>query len=51
LIGGFIVFNGFQTIARVAEHDGLPEILTEDLRHDRLYGTARVGLCIPVPIV
>jgi len=25
-----------------AEHYGLPEILTEDLQHDRLYGTVRV---------
>ena len=25
-----------------AEHYGLPEILTEDLLHDRLYGTVRV---------
>jgi len=24
-----------------AEHYGLPEILTEDLQHDRLYGTVR----------
>jgi predicted nucleic acid-binding protein len=33
-----------------AEHYGLSEILTEDLQHDRLYGTVRVvnpflGLC------
>lgn len=25
-----------------AEHYGVPEILTEDLQHDRLYGTVRV---------
>jgi predicted nucleic acid-binding protein len=25
-----------------AEHYGMPEILTEDLQHDRLYGTVRV---------
>jgi predicted nucleic acid-binding protein len=25
-----------------AEHYGLPELLTEDLQHDRLYGTVRV---------
>jgi predicted nucleic acid-binding protein len=25
-----------------AEHYGLPEILTEDLQHDRLYGSVRV---------
>ena len=25
-----------------AEHYGLPEILTEDLQHDRLYGTVRI---------
>ena len=25
-----------------AEHYGLPEIFTEDLQHDRLYGTVRV---------
>jgi len=25
-----------------AEHYGLQEILTEDLQHDRLYGTVRV---------
>jgi predicted nucleic acid-binding protein len=25
-----------------AEHNGLAEILTEDLQHDRLYGTVRV---------
>lgn len=25
-----------------AEHYGLPEILSEDLQHDRLYGTVRV---------
>jgi predicted nucleic acid-binding protein len=25
-----------------AEHYGLPEILTEDFQHDRLYGTVRV---------
>ncbi len=25
-----------------AEHYGLPEIITEDLQHDRLYGTVRV---------
>ena len=25
-----------------AEHYGLPEIVTEDLQHDRLYGTVRV---------
>jgi predicted nucleic acid-binding protein len=25
-----------------AEHYGLPEMLTEDLQHDRLYGTVRV---------
>ena len=25
-----------------AEHYGLAEILTEDLQHDRLYGTVRV---------
>jgi predicted nucleic acid-binding protein len=25
-----------------AEYYGLPEILTEDLQHDRLYGTVRV---------
>ena len=25
-----------------AEHYGLPQILTEDLQHDRLYGTVRV---------
>jgi predicted nucleic acid-binding protein len=25
-----------------AEHYGLPELLTEDLEHDRLYGTVRV---------
>jgi predicted nucleic acid-binding protein len=25
-----------------AEHYGLPEILTEDFQHDRMYGTVRV---------
>jgi predicted nucleic acid-binding protein len=25
-----------------AEHYGLPEIITEDLQHDRLYGTVRI---------
>ncbi len=25
-----------------AEHYGLPELLTEDLQHDRYYGTVRV---------
>jgi predicted nucleic acid-binding protein len=25
-----------------AEHYGLPELLTEDLQHDRLYGAVRV---------
>ena len=29
-------------ISGPAEHFGLSEILTEDLQHDRLYGTVRV---------